>query len=192
MTDSRAGTRAAAVDFLRARSADTIPHRNGSLLEHLLATEEILRSWGSAEPLCLAGLCHAAYGTDGFALSLVPLADRSLLAETAGAAVEKIVYLYASCDRAVVYPQLPGRGPVAFRDRFVDGTVEPSEDELRDFVDLTLANELEIVSSTAGTASDGQSVPDWFGPLVAQMATRASPAPRRAVRRILEEMAPLT
>jgi hypothetical protein len=174
MTDPRQR----ALDFLGSRGADTISHLNGTLLDHLLATESILRGWGSGETLCLAGLCHAAYGTDGFAPHLVSWHDRHVLAAATGLEVEETVYLYASCDRSLVYRQLPGDGPVSFRDRFLGRTNLSSEAELRDFVDLTLANELEIAVS----ASSGSEAPPWFIALMDQIETRASPAARHGVR----------
>jgi hypothetical protein len=165
-------------------------HLNGTLLEHLMATEEFLRSWGSSEELCQAGLCHAAYGTDGFAPDLLSWHDRDVLVRAVGAAVEEKVYLYASCDRSVLYPQLSGAGPVAFRDRFLSRTLEPTDDQLRDFVDLTLANELEIAihgrtiggNDDAGTQSE---LPPWIAPLVGLMEHRASPGARRATQQLL-------
>jgi hypothetical protein len=56
-----------------------MPHLRGTLFDHLVATEDLLRSWSADEDLCQAGLCHAAYGTDGFAPFLVPWDDRGLL-----------------------------------------------------------------------------------------------------------------
>jgi len=168
------------LDFLRSRSADRIVHLNGTLLDHLLATEELLRSWGSSERLCLAGLAHATYGTDGFAPTLLAWADRAVLGEVAGAEVEETVYLYASCDRSSLYPQFAGDRPVRFRDRFRQVTFEPSDTQLRDFVDLTLANEIEIA-----LPDDTSDPPPWIAPLVAQMEARASPEARRGARRLL-------
>src|ERR1700684_4210904 len=101
-----------ALDFLRSHAADTTTHLNGTLLDHLLATEGLLRAWGSSEGLCLAGLCHATYGTDGFAPCLAPWEDRTVLAAVIGGDVEDTVYFYASCDRSLLYPQLSRKGPV--------------------------------------------------------------------------------
>ncbi len=173
----RPDQRDAALEFLASRSAHEMPHLNGTLLDHLLATEELLRSWGSAESLCLAGLCHATYGTDGFAPFLVPPDDRGVMRAVAGAEVEETVYLYASCDRFAVYPQLAGDGPVRFGDRFRQLTVAVTDDQLRDFVDLTLANELEIAGH-----DEASGTPAWIGPLVALMERRASPGARRGAR----------
>ncbi|HXQ75691.1 MAG TPA: hypothetical protein VN791_04280 [Acidimicrobiales bacterium] len=175
-----------ALEFLRSRSADTMTHLNGPLLDHLIATEELLRAWGASEELCLAGLCHATYGTDGFAPFLLPWDQRHVLAEVAGRDVEETVYLYASCDRSRLYPQLSGEGPVRFRDRFRDTTFEPSATQLRDFVDLTLANELEIaLGSDARRKAPPSARPAWIGPLVEQMEKRASTGVVRGARHLL-------
>ena len=178
MTDRRRR----ALDFLLSRSADRVPHLNGNLLDHLVATEELLRGWGAPEGLCRAGLCHATYGTDGFAPNLLPVSDRAVLAAAVGTAVEETVYFYAACDRSFLYPQLPGRGPVLWRDRFLDVIVEPSATELRDFVDLTLANEIDV--ARGGPRAAGPiDLPPWIGPLVDQMGDRASPGVREGAAR---------
>jgi hypothetical protein len=178
-----ADRRLRALDFLRAGSADRVPHLQGTLLDHLVATEEILRCWGASEDLCLTGLCHAAYGTDGFAPFLVSFEDRGALASVAGGRVEEAVYLYASCDRSGLYPRLAGDEPVVFRDRFLDCPLLPSEAQVRDFVDLTLANELEIATSMARGGRAG--IPSWARDLTKQIETRASPGARRGARHLL-------
>jgi hypothetical protein len=176
--------RQAALDFLRSHSADTMTHLNGTLFDHLVATEDLLRTWGSSERLCLAGLCHATYGTDGFAPSLAPWEDRTVLAGVVGGDVEDTVYFYASCDRSLLSRQ----GPVCFRDRFLEETFEPSEAQLRDFADLTLANELEIAlaGSDTGLSDRSSAPPPWIGPLVEQLESRASPGALRGARRLLD------
>jgi hypothetical protein len=174
--------RAAALDFLRSRSADAAPHVHSTLVDHLIGTERLLRRWGCRQELCLAGLCHAAYGTDGFAPHLVSWHQRDILAAAlgeVGPAVEEIVYFYASCDRSVLYPQIAADGPATFRDRFLGATFEPSELQLRDFADLTLANELDIATKGAGRVTKAADLPVWVGPLVEQMQRRASPRARR-------------
>jgi hypothetical protein len=173
--------RRAALDLLRSLSADTVPHLNGTLLDHLVATEEILRTFGAREDLCRAGLCHAAYGTDGFAPFLLALDDRDVLRAAAGDSAERIVYVYASCRRALLYPRLAAPGPVTFPDRFTDTTWVASDADLSDFVDLTLANELDI--ALHGGTPVG--LPPWIGPLVDQIEHRASPGARRGARSLL-------
>jgi hypothetical protein len=173
-------TRRRIVAFLRDRGAEAIPHPHGTLFEHLVGTEQQLRAWGCSDTLALAGLSHAMYGTDGFAPHLLEWRQRQELVELAGAAVEAIVYLYASCDRTATYPQLAKGGLVAFRDRFSDRTFEPSASALEDFVDLTLANEIEIAAP-----GKGDPVPTWLLDLVEQIQARASVAARAGAEALL-------
>jgi hypothetical protein len=131
-------------EFLHTQGADDIAHLSGSLFDHLERTEFLLRRWGSTETVSLAGLCHAAYGTDGFSTALLTLDERSVLSEVAGPDVESLVYLYASCDRGYVYQRLCSSAQMPFKDRFTDRIFKPTQTELRDFVDLTLANESDV------------------------------------------------
>jgi len=138
-----------AVAFLKSHGADRTPHVNSNLLAHLEGTCELLRQWGNPAPLCLAGLCHAVYGTDGFAVAFLDPSERSQLCEVIGAEAEAMVYFYASCDRRYVYPQIERAAPVEFRDRFSETVFVPDEALFRSFLELTFANELELVTTPA-------------------------------------------
>jgi hypothetical protein len=142
--------RARALTWLPPPPPQDIKHLNGSLLSHLERTERLLGCWAAREELRLAGLCHAAYGTDGFAPSLLATSERPLLAGVIGRAAEEIVYFYASCERATVYPQLGRAARVRFRDRFTGDDVEPTDSLLQAFLELTFANEIDVVSTTVG------------------------------------------
>ena len=95
-----------ALRILEERGADSVEHLNGSLLDHLKRTERLLLDWGASEELALAGLCHAVYGTDGFATALLNLDERQRLSVAVGPDVEAVVYFYGSCDRGFFYPQI--------------------------------------------------------------------------------------
>jgi hypothetical protein len=130
--------------FLRSRGAAEMAHPGGTLLEHLLRVSRRLRDWGAPPDVEIAGLCHAFYGTDGFAPTLLDLADRAVLAGLIGVRAEALVYLYASCDRAATYPRLrTGEQPV-FRDRFTGTDHEPATEDLRAFLEITAVNELDV------------------------------------------------
>jgi pimeloyl-ACP methyl ester carboxylesterase len=131
----------ALLDELGAAAVD---HLGSDLLTHLEGTETRLRSWGAPEDLALAGLGHATYGTDGFAHPLLEVTERSRLREAIGADAERIVYRYASCDRAATYPGL-GRRPLVLRDRFTGRTHALDDSEARQFALLSAANELDLV-----------------------------------------------
>jgi hypothetical protein len=173
-----------ALAWLRAHGAQDIQHQNGSLLSHLERAERLLRRWDAGEALCLAGLCHAAYGTDGFAPSLLATSQRPLLAGVIGREAEEIVYFYASCDRAAVYPQLGRAARVRFRDRFAGDDVGPTDSQLQAFLELTFANEIDVVSTTAGRPrSDWQQLID----LLSRCEGLVSEGARLSFRRLFPE-----
>jgi hypothetical protein len=130
--------------FLASHGAEGMPHPGGTLLQHLVRVREQLATWHCSIDIQLAGLCHAAYGTDGFAPSLLDLADRAMLADLIGARAEHLVYLYASCDRQTTYPRLGTPQRPQFRDRFTGTDFDPSHEDLRAFVAITAANEIDV------------------------------------------------
>ncbi|NXY96826.1 hypothetical protein HYE82_21045 [Streptomyces sp. BR123] len=136
-------TRPDALALLRELGAERIPHPGGTLLAHLTRVEALLESWGARPELRLAGLCHAFYGTDGFATALLPVTRRAELAAVIGTGAEETAYLYACCDRSASYPSLAAGEP-AFRDRFTGRLHTPDLQARRDFAELTAANELDL------------------------------------------------
>jgi hypothetical protein len=175
------GRRQGALQLLLDRQADSVPHLSGCLLDHLKRTEELLIAWDASDLVSLAGLCHAAYGTDGFATALLGLDSRLEVAEHVGADVEGLVYLYASCDRKFLYPQVGCGDRVSFRDRFTGQEFPVSEESLRQFVDLTLANEYDVAS--VGPSSER--IPVWFSSMFEKFGCFASPAVRDGCRRAM-------
>jgi catechol 2,3-dioxygenase-like lactoylglutathione lyase family enzyme len=135
--------------FLLDHGADRIDHPGGTLLAHLRRVADQLAAWGAVDNVVLAGLCHATYGTDGFATALLPVSQRSELVDVIGPAAEGLVYLYASCDRRATYPMLGGSGPAPFHDRFSGQARPVGTDELRAFMELTAANELDVFAHNA-------------------------------------------
>jgi hypothetical protein len=112
---------AAVAELLTSRGAAGISHPGGTLLTHLERVHALLAQWGARPAVRRAGLCHAFYGTDGFATALGDSSRRDELATIIGQEAERLVYFYASCDRRFSYPHLAERaGP--FKDRFT-GTV---------------------------------------------------------------------
>jgi catechol 2,3-dioxygenase-like lactoylglutathione lyase family enzyme len=144
--------RAPAQQFLLEHGADRIDHPGGTLFAHLGRVADQLAAWGAADDVVLAGLCHATYGTAGFATALLPVSARTELSDVIGPAAEAMVYLYASCDRAATYPLLGGTGPADVLDRFSGQarSVEPAQ--LRAFMEITVANELDVIGHNADYA----------------------------------------
>jgi uncharacterized protein DUF6817 len=135
----------AVVELLTERGAGGLPHPGGTLLEHLQRVHATLRSWEVPGPVALAGLAHAAYGTDGFPQPLLALDERPALRAILGEDAERLVYTYCACDRDVVYPRLSQPDPL-FHDRFTGLDHQVDADTLRAFADITAANEIDVAT----------------------------------------------
>jgi len=128
--------------WLRERGAENIDHPGGTLYAHLSRVHDRLGALGYGEQVRLAGLAHAAYGTDGFALALLPVADRAVLRALVGDPAEGLIYLYGACDRARTWKALPDTRQVW--NRFT-GRAEPHAEPLVPaFADLSIVNELDV------------------------------------------------
>lgn len=133
----------AALRLLEELGAETAEHPGGTLGAHLRRVRRQLERWEARPALQLAGLCHAFYGTDGFATAPLPIGHRSRLVELIGVEAESIVYLYAGCDRAASYPTLADPS-ASIRDRFTGLRFTPTLQQRKDLVELTAANELDV------------------------------------------------
>jgi hypothetical protein len=166
--------------WLRARGAETIAHPGGTLYTHLSRVHDRLAALGSGPDLRLAGLAHASYGTDGFGVALLGLADRPVLRELIGGPAEAIVYCYGAADRGLTWRQLATTGQVW--DRFTGQPVTPDPADLRSFVDLCIINELDIVEQDLAVA---ERYGDYFRSVFGSWAGLASPAVRADADRVL-------
>ena len=129
---------------LAALGATAFAHVNGTLAEHLHGTAQLLRDWGNRDALCLAGLYHAVYGTAGIRGALVGVDDRRTIAAWIGDDAEHIAYLYGACDREQFHPRIGTPDQTRFVDRFARTEYAITHALLRDFCELTVANETEL------------------------------------------------
>ena len=135
---------AQAVGFLRELGAEQIAHPGGTLLAHLCRVYRLLAAWEARPALRLAGLCHAAYGTDGFPTALLSLDRRAELARVIGPEAEEIVHVYAAMNRKATYPGLAAPDAL-FHDRFTGRARTVHRSRCEDLAELTAANELDMV-----------------------------------------------
>lgn len=130
--------------LLLVRGADELEHAGGSLYVHLHRVAKRLTTLGASDTLVLAGLAHAAYGTDGFPTHLFDWqTERPVLEAVIGSEAEQLVYRYGACDRETTWRDLAEHRTVT--DRFTGTSEELSTADLRDFVDLTIVNELDVL-----------------------------------------------
>ena len=167
---------------LRALGAGELAHLNGTLEAHLRGTAALLRTWGAPEPVCTAGLYHAAYGTDAFRTALTSTTLRHSIRDLIGAQAEVLVYLYCACHRDRYYPRIGTPAQLQFSDRFTGTDYAITPDQLACLCELILANELEIASGSAAfRAEHGESLRELFD----RMDGLASDAALRAYETIL-------
>lgn len=180
--DAGLNREADAADLLRAERADLIQHPGGTLLEHLQRVHALLETWGARPALRLAGLCHAFYGTDGFPVALGSVHRRQELSEVIGTEAEDLVHLYAGCDRVRTYPSLH-QPDGAFTDRFTGSVTRPSPGRRRDFAELTVANELDVIRTAALDESQITELLDLFTTWRPLLSAAASLAVEETARR---------
>jgi hypothetical protein len=162
---------------LKNLGAGEFEHLNGSLIKHLNRTYELLSAWGAQQKLCDAGLYHAAYGTAGFDAEVVSLSRRSEIIQIIGKEAEDLVYLYCSCDRDFVFSNFSATSDILFKDRFTGKKFVLTELQVKQFCELTVANELELaISSNVFLAQHGQGLFELFSqfsPFLSQQANDA-------------------
>ena len=79
--------------LLLVRGADELDHAGGTLYVHLHRVAKRLTTLGASDTLVVAGLAHAAYGTDGFPTHLFDWqTERPVLESIIGSEAELIVY----------------------------------------------------------------------------------------------------
>jgi len=132
------------INKLNELGAANFTHIDGTLMQHLIGTRDILASWGASTELQDAGLFHASYSTAGFRNSLVTLDRRQQIADIIGKTAEEIVYEYCACDREVLYPRLGTNCNPEFANRFTREEYFLNPILLKNFCELTVANEVEI------------------------------------------------
>jgi hypothetical protein len=167
-------------DWLLERGADSIEHAGGSLYAHLGRVHDRLTALGLDEELQLAGLTHAVYSTDGFAVALLDVAARAELRELVGSQAEQIVYCYAGCDRGRTWRAL-GQTRIVWS-RFNGESESPTPAELRAFVDLSIVNELDVVGQDPAIAEKHG---PYFRTTFDSWAELASPAVIADARKVL-------
>jgi hypothetical protein len=150
---------------LQKLRAGEFAHINGSLIDHLKGTAELLKAWGNRDVLCNAGLYHVVYGTDGYDQPLVTLTMRHQVANLIGKEAEEIVYLYGACDRDAFYPRIGTNMQLTYPDRFTGKSFEIQRSVLRDLCELILANELEI-------AKNNESFREQYGKQLSELFER--------------------
>lgn len=160
---------------LAVLGAGDFDHIDGSLIAHLKGTQHLLKQWQASGVLQDAGLYHAAYGTAGFSESLVSTDQRHRIARIIGQEAEDIVYRYCACDRDDFWPQFFEAQPFTFKNRFTNQRLAVNQQQLQQFCELTVANELEIASNNQAFIDEhGQGLYTLFQAMAPYLSSHAN------------------
>ncbi|MEX1152787.1 alpha/beta fold hydrolase, partial [Parvibaculum sp.] len=137
--------------FIARNGGAGLQHPGGTLGAHLGRVGDMLREWNEAPEIVDAGRLHAAYGTEGFASSVVADRGRKTVIGIIGQKAERLVHLYCLCDRGASYPGWTTSNPQMV-DRHT-GQVSALDDATRRaLVVMTIANEMDVLSHDVGLA----------------------------------------
>jgi hypothetical protein len=131
------------VTLLTQLGAGDTAHSRASLVEHLVATYLILRSWRCGVELATAGLFHSVYGTGSFHLPLLSLDDRRVLAELIGERAERLAFLFCVATKDSLFANVARQDELSVSSNRSGDILTISRGELQDLLTLDLANALE-------------------------------------------------
>ena len=86
------------VPFLEAIGANKLPHKRGSLADHLIRVYHILKSAGAGDIVSLAGGLHSVYGTNAYKKKVLSL-DDTQIRDKFGPEVDRLVRLFCVTNR---------------------------------------------------------------------------------------------
>ena len=138
------------MDLLHDLNTDESEHTDGTLLDHLRGTHDYLEQWGNDPEVSLGGLFHSIYGTQSYKMQSASLDDRRRIQDVIGERAERLAFLFCVTRRGQFFEEL-GKSDARLHNR-IHGTDEPvTKDELRDLIEMEIANYIEFMARTAFT-----------------------------------------
>jgi len=166
-----------AVSFLKELGADTVEHRaNRYLLEHLIATYELLSAWHHEPAIAVAGLMHSVYGTAAFETACLAPTERYRVRTVIGDEAERLAYLFSAMKRDQFLDTLGGNVVVS---RFGEGEIAISDEDTRIMCEILFANELDLAIAKKG-ADRPDKIEKKLGPVFEQIKAYLSAAAQNA------------
>ena len=148
--DSKAPLKAG-IEYLKSIECHTVSHSKRTLLDHLIGTYNLLQGWDASESVCLAGLFHSVYGTEGFHATLAGIPDRKIIVNIIGREAEALAWLFgirtnqSFWEQVRVLIQQPDVSAFTLVDRLTEQPVPCTRNQLLDVINLVLANAIDQV-----------------------------------------------
>lgn len=141
------------LDLLLELNTDTNPHTGGVLLDHLRGTHDLLHEWGNDQAVCIGGLFHSIYGTQSYHTRSATLQDRQRIRAVIGERAERLAFLFCVANRGGFFDAL-GNNDAALWNNVHERPMPVAQDELRDLIEMELANFVEFMPRTPFTEDE--------------------------------------
>ncbi|SHG61228.1 DUF6817 domain-containing protein [Massilia sp. CF038] len=143
-------------DLLRL-GTHKVAHQDQTLLEHMIRVSEILQDMQAAPDVCLAGLFHGVYGTEGLHnddVEAIPEAKRIEVRAIVGPSIEQMIFNfsvmnYASMGKSLRNLMRP-KGNPEMKDRRTGAPIAMERDEFEDLLRLKLGDVLAHLPAQVG------------------------------------------
>ena len=132
------------LDLLLVLDTDKNPHTGGALLDHLRGTHDLLQTWGNDPAVCVGGLFHSIYGTQAYQTQSASLEDRQRIRAVIGERAERLAFLFGVSNRKEFFEALDSDDATLW-DRVHEETTPVTPDELRDLIEMEMANYVEFM-----------------------------------------------
>ena len=132
------------LDLLLELDTDKNLHSGGALLEHLRGTHDLLHTWGNDQAVCVGGLFHSIYGTQAYQTQSASLEDRQRIRAVIGERAERLAFLFCVSNRGEFFEALD-KDDAALWNRVHEETTPVTQDELRDLIEMEMANYVEFM-----------------------------------------------
>src|SRR5579859_4901195 len=137
------------IKYLKKIECNQVSHSKRTLLDHLIGTYNLLQGWNATESVCLAGLFHSVYGTEGFRATLSAIPDRRIIAEIIGQEAEAFAWLFgirtnqSFWDQVRVLIKQPDVSTLTLVNRLTEEPVPCTRDEMLNLIDIVIANAMD-------------------------------------------------
>lgn len=135
------------------RAAIATGHSGGTLADHLFGTSRILKHWGAASDVTIAGLIHSAYSTQYFKGGVCDASERRKMRQAFGSDAEHLAHLFCILDRRALWANRDlhnDEETVVAASHSGDGKVDLSSEDLKKLATIEIANYVEQAYDAQG------------------------------------------
>ena len=150
-------------NFIIQAGGHLITHPGGTLAAHLGRVAAMLQRWILDLSVVDAGHLHAAYGTDGFDVSIAEPTGQSDLIDLVGKEAEELISLYCRCNRIASYSSWSSDRPSVI-DRESGDAFSLNDTQRKALINITIANEIDVLTHDSNLMKQhGKNLAELFG-----------------------------